>query len=289
MKRNRLWYAIFLTPAVIIFLLVFGYPVVNVIFTSFFDYKINQPMKFIGIDNYIALLSDQAFLIAFKNTIIWVALQGSFHVALGVLVALVLSHKPLGWKFVRTSYMIPIIISSAARAMLLLYVFNPQMGMINSFLKMIGFEDFSLNWYFDPSTSFWTVTSGWLFFSALITIIVMAEIATIPQSLYEAAKIDGATRFQTDLFVVLPLLRNVIGISVILATTSMLKEFELIFLTTNGGPNDSNLNLPLYLYKEAMMLNNYGYANAIGTLLIFLGLFIILVATRIFKFGHSDV
>lgn len=246
-------------------------------------------MKFIGIDNYIALLSDQAFLIAFKNTIIWVALQGSFHVALGVLVALVLSHKPLGWKFVRTSYMIPIIISSAARAMLLLYVFNPQMGMINSFLKMIGFEDFSLNWYFDPSTSFWTVTSGWLFFSALITIIVMAEIATIPQSLYEAAKIDGATRFQTDLFVVLPLLRNVIGISVILATTSMLKEFELIFLTTNGGPNDSNLNLPLYLYKEAMMLNNYGYANAIGTLLIFLGLFIILVATRIFKFGHSDV
>jgi raffinose/stachyose/melibiose transport system permease protein len=289
MKRNRLWYAIFLTPAVVIFLLVFGYPVVNVIFTSFFDYKINQPMKFIGIDNYIGLLSDQAFLVAFKNTIIWVALQGSFHVALGVLVALVLSHKPFGWKFVRTSYMIPIIISSAARAMLLLYVFNPQMGMINSFLKMIGFEDFSLNWYFDPSTSFWTVTSGWLFFSAIITIIIMAEIATIPQSLYEAAKIDGATKFQTDLFVVLPLLRNVIGISVILATTSMLKEFELIFLTTNGGPNDSNLNLPLYLYKEAMMLNNYGYANAIGTLLIFLGLFIILVATRIFKFGQSDV
>jgi raffinose/stachyose/melibiose transport system permease protein len=289
MKRNRLWYALFLTPAVVIFLLVFGYPVINVIFTSFFDYKINQPMKFIGFDNYIGLLSDPAFLVAFKNTIIWVGLQGSFHVGLGVLVALVLSHKPLGWKFVRTSYMIPIIISSAARAMLLLYVFNPQMGMINSFLKMIGFDDFSLNWYFDPASSFLTVTSGWLFFSALITIIVMAEIATIPQSLYEAAKIDGATKFQTDLFIVLPLLRNVIGISVILATTSMLKEFELIFLTTNGGPNDSNLNLPLYLYKEAMMLNNYGYANAIGTLLIFLGLFIILVTTRIFKFGQSDV
>ncbi|MFK9093120.1 carbohydrate ABC transporter permease [Bacillus salipaludis] len=289
MKHNRIWYAIFLTPAVIIFLLVFGYPVINVIFTSFFDYKINQPMKFIGFDNYIGLFQDQAFLVAFKNTIIWVVLQGSFHVALGVLVALVLSHKPFGWKFVRTSYMIPIIISSAARAMLLLYVFNPQMGMINSILKMIGFDDFSLNWYFDPSTSFWTVTSGWLFFSALITIIVMAEIATIPQTLYEAAKIDGATKFQTDLFVVLPLLRNVIGISVILATTSMLKEFELIFLTTNGGPNDSNLNLPLYLYKEAMMLNNYGYANAIGTLLIFLGLFIILVTTRIFKFGQSEV
>ncbi|MFJ7724557.1 carbohydrate ABC transporter permease [Neobacillus sp. NPDC097160] len=289
MKHNRIWYAIFLTPAVIIFLLVFGYPVINVIFTSFFDYKINQPMKFIGFDNYIRLFSDQAFLVALKNTIIWVVLQGSFHVALGVLIALVLSHKPFGWKFVRTSYMIPIIISSAARAMLLLYVFNPQMGMINSILKMIGFDDFSLNWYFDPLTSFWTVTSGWLFFSALITIIVMAEIATIPQSLYEAAKIDGATKFQTDLFVVLPLLRNVIGISVILATTSMLKEFELIFLTTNGGPNDSNLNLPLYLYKEAMMLNNYGYANAIGTLLIFLGLFIILVTTRIFKFGQSEV
>jgi raffinose/stachyose/melibiose transport system permease protein len=289
MKHNRIWYVLFLTPAVLIFLLVFGFPVINVIFTSFFDYKINQPMKFIGIDNYIGLFSDQTFIVAFKNTIIWVILQGTFHVALGVVVALVLSHKPFGWKFVRTSYMIPIIISSAARAMLLLYVFNPQMGMINSLLKILGFENFALNWYFDPSTSFWTVTSGWLFFSSLITIIVMAEIATIPQSIYDAAKIDGATRFQTDLYVVLPLLRNVIGISVILATTSMLKEFELIFLTTNGGPNDSNLNLPLYLYKEAMMLNNYGYANAIGTLLIILGLIIIVATTRLFKFGQSDV
>ncbi|OHR66964.1 ABC transporter permease [Bacillus sp. HMSC76G11] len=289
MKHNRIWYVLFLTPAVLIFLLVFGFPVVNVIFTSFFDYKINQPMKFIGIDNYVGLFSDQTFLVAFKNTIIWVVLQGTFHVALGVVVALVLSHKPFGWKFVRTSYMIPIIISSAARAMLLLYVFNPQMGLINSLLKILGFKDFALNWYFDPSTSFWTVTSGWLFFSSLITIIVMAEIATIPHSIYDAAKIDGATKFQTDLYVVLPLLRNVIGISVILATTSMLKEFELIFLTTNGGPNDSNLNLPLYLYKEAMMLNNYGYANAIGTLLIVLGLIIILATTRLFKFGQSDV
>ena len=216
-------------------------------------------------------------------------LQGTVHVILGVAVALVLSHKPLGWKIVRTSYMIPIIISSAARAMLLLYVFNPQMGLVNSLFKMLGFENFSLNWYYDPSTTFWTVTSGWLFFASLITIIVMAEIATIPQSLYDAAKIDGASRLQTDLFVVLPLLRNVIGISVILAATSMLKEFELIFLTTNGGPNDTNLNLPLYLYKEAMMLNNYGYANSIGTLLIFLGLVLIFAITRLFRFGQSDV
>ncbi|CAM3910624.1 sugar ABC transporter permease [Aeromicrobium ponti] len=289
MKSNRLWYTLFLAPAILIFLLVFGFPVVNVIFTSFFDYKINQPMKFIGFDNYIALFSDKAFLISAKNTIIWVVLQGTVHVILGVAVALVLSHKPFGWKIVRTSYMIPIIISSAARAMLLLYVFNPQMGLVNSLFKMLGFENFSLNWYYDPSTSFWTVTSGWLFFASLITIIVMAEIATIPQSLYDAAKIDGASKLQTDLFVVLPLLRNVIGISVILAATSMLKEFELIFLTTNGGPNDTNLNLPLYLYKEAMMLNNYGYANSIGTLLIFLGLILIFTITKLFRFGQSDV
>lgn len=289
MKSNRLWHIIFLTPAVVIFLLVFGFPVVNVIFTSFFEYKLNQPMVFIGLENYITLLSDKVFHIAFKNTLIWTALQGTFHVALGVTVALVLSHKPFGWKIVRTSYMIPIIISSAARAMLLLYVFNPQMGMVNSFIQKLGFKDFSLNWYYDPLTSFWTVTSGWLFFAALITIIVMAEIATIPKSLYEAAEIDGASRLQTDFYVVLPLLRNVIGISVILAATSMLKEFELIFLTTNGGPNDLNMNLPLYLYKEAMMLNNYGYANSIGTLLIILGLVLILTISRLFKFGQSDV
>ncbi|MFS0862145.1 carbohydrate ABC transporter permease [Fredinandcohnia sp. 179-A 10B2 NHS] len=289
MRANRIWYTVFLTPAVLLFLLIFGYPVLNVFVTSFFEWKLTQPMRFIGFENYITMFSDREFGIAFKNTFIWVILQGTFHVALGVLVALILSSKPVGWKFIRTSYMIPIIISNAARGMLLLYVFNPQMGLINSFVKLLGFEDFNVNWYYDPTTSFWSVTSGWLFFAALITIIVMAEISTIPKSLYEAAKIDGATELQINLRVVLPQLRNVIGISVILAATSMLKEFELIFLTTNGGPNDSTLNLPLYLYKTAMMLNDYGYANAIGTLLIIFGFIIILATTRLFRFGQSDV
>jgi raffinose/stachyose/melibiose transport system permease protein len=287
-NTSKLWYAVFLTPAILLFLLVFGFPVANVIYTSFFEWKLGQPMTFIGFENYVTMFSDPKFGIAFKNTVIWVVLQGTVHVGLGVLVALILSRKPIGWKLIRTSYMIPIIISNAARAMLLLYIFNPQMGLINSFFKLIGFNDFNLNWYYHPGTSFWAVTSGWLLFAALITIIVMAEIATIPDSLYDAAKIDGATKLQTDLYVVLPMLRNVIGISIILAATSMLKEFELIFLTTSGGPNDSTLNLPLYLYQTAMMLNDYGYANAIGTLLILLGLVIIFTVTRLFKFGQSE-
>ena len=88
--------------------------------------------------------------------------------------------------------------------------------------------------------------------------------------------------------IILPLLRNVIGTCVILAATSMLKEFEMIFLTTKGGPYNLTYNMPLYLYKTAMMSNNYGYANAIGTLLIGVGVVVVIVINTVFKFGQAE-
>jgi raffinose/stachyose/melibiose transport system permease protein len=289
MKHHRLWYAVFLAPALLLFLLIYAYPVMVVFWTSFFDWKLLKPMEFVGLDNYVRLFTeDREFGVALRNTAVWVLLQSTVHVGIGILIALVLSKKPFGWKFVRTAYMIPIIISSAARAILFLNIFNPQMGLVNSAIRGLGFTNFTHNWYYDPHTSFWTVTLGWLLFASTITIIVMAEISTIPDSLLEAARIDGANSLQIDWFIILPMLRNIIGTSVILAATSMLKEFEMIFLTSQGGPNSMTLNLPLYLYKNAMTLNNYGYANSIGTFLIICGLVIVLLTTRLFRFGQTD-
>lgn len=289
-KRNRIWYAVLLAPTLILFLLIYAVPVVTVLSTSFTKWKLLDGPEWIGLKNYIKLFTrDKDFVVALKNTGFWVILQSTFHMALGVTIAVILSKKFRGWKFVRTSYMIPNIISTAARAMVFLSLFNPEYGVVNSIIKLFAGSDFSKNWYFDPSSALFTVTCGWVFYAGTITIMVMAEIVSIPETLIEAAKIDGANVWQIDFKIILPLLRNVIGTSVILAATSMLKEFEMIFLTTKGGPGNMTYNLPLYLYKTAIMSNNYGYANAIGSLLILLGLIVVTSINKLFRFGQTEM
>ena len=288
-KNNRVWYAILLAPTNLLFLLIYAIPVVTVFLTSFCDWKLLTSPSFVGLKNYVDLFTnDKDFVVALMNPAFWVLLQSTVHVALGVTLAMILSKKIRGWKFIRTSYMVPTIISTAARAMVFLAVFNPEYGVLNSVLKLFLGESFRQNWYFDPSTALFAVTTGWVFYAGTIMIMVMAEIVSIPPSLIEAARIDGASSWQIDRMIILPLLRNVIGTCVILAATSMLKEFEMIFLTTKGGPYNLTYNMPLYLYKTAMMSNNYGYANAIGTLLIGVGVVVVIVINTVFKFGQAE-
>jgi len=291
MKNKALWIAVFLLPTIIIFLIVFAIPVITVVYTSFFKWKgFSGNMSFVGLNNYIeAFKNDSTFRKALSNTVVWILLQSTIHVGIGTLLALILSKKPRGWKFIRTSYMIPNIISASALAMIFLNVFNPQFGIVNSVIQALGFENFAKNWYFDFSTAFPTVTISWLVYAGLITILVLAEIMSIPESIFEAAKIDGASEMQINLFITLPMLRNILGTCVIVSATSMLKEFELIYLTTKGGPVDLTLNLPLYLYKTALIENNFGYANMMGTTLIIMGIISILLINKIFRLGKSDV
>lgn len=291
MKNKTLWIAMFLLPTIILFLLIFAIPVVTVISTSFFKWKgFSGEMNFIGFKNYIEVFkNDSTFRSALSNTFVWIILQTTIHVSIGTILALILAKKPFGWKFVRTSYMIPNIISASALGMILLNVFNPQYGIVNSIIRAIGFKDFSRNWFFDFDTAFGTVTISWLLFAGLITILILAEIKSIPKSLFESAMIDGATDIQTSIYITLPMIRNILGTCVIISATSMLKEFELIYLTTKGGPADLTINLPLYLYKTALIENNFGYANTIGTILITLGIISIILISRIFRMGKADV
>lgn len=122
----------------------------------------------------------------------------------------------------------------------------------------------------------------------MIIILVLVGVLSIPEDVVEAAKIDGATDMQINMKIRLPLIRTIIGTCEILAATSMLREFELIYLTTNGGPGDTTLNLPLYLYKTSMTDNNYGYANMMGVILIIAGVIVVSAINRLFKMNEAD-
>ncbi|MFQ9846755.1 MAG: carbohydrate ABC transporter permease [[Clostridium] leptum] len=189
MKIKKKWLVIFLLPATLIFALVYAVPVVMLTATSFTDWVAVSSPHFNGIDNYIKLFQNSQFLHATVNTLIWMVLQSTVHIFIGVLTALILARKKFYWKFTRTVYMFPNIISSAAIGMLFVMLLNPSFGIVNKGLEALGFQNLP-NWFSNSSTAFFAVTITWLPFAATVTILVMAEMTSL-ESLYSGGRKGG--------------------------------------------------------------------------------------------------
>lgn len=289
MTKNKKWIILFLLPGILLFGFIFLGPIVVLFGTSFTHWSIGKEISLVGLRNYMYLFTeDQTFIHSLKNTIVWILLQATFHVLIGTTVAIVLAKKRWYSSTIRTIYFIPNVISSAALGMLFLCVMNPQYGLINSLITNITGEGFIQNWFMDPKTAFLSVTMTWLPYAGLVTILVMAEMSSVSEDVYEAAKIDGASSFQTDIYVVLPLMKNIIGTSAVLAATSMLQKLDIIMMTTNGGPGSRTMNMPMYLYKTVFTNNNYGLANAQGVLLVLLGMIVLKSIRKIFQMDTKE-
>lgn len=289
-KKKSLWIAVFIIPCMILFALVYAAPIVTVLYTSFCEYSITTKPVFSGLENFREIFSDEDFLISIKNTLVWVVLQSTFHVMLGLVMALVLRRKPKAWKFVRTAYMIPNIIPTAATGVMFTLLLNPSFGVLKSIYTVFGLDIAKIpNLFGNSKFAFWTVTCTWIFYSAFNTIIFLAEMGAIDTSIYEAARVDGARPWQLDRFITLPLMKNIFGTCVVLASVAMVSQFDIIYVTTRGGPGTSTLNLPIYLYKTATLENNYGKANAVGVVQIVIGLALVMLIQLLFSMGKEKI
>lgn len=288
MNTNRHWIVLFLFPTIAIFLMFYAYPLVTVIVTSFTTWRIAQSPEFIGIANYVKLSTDNVFKASFVNVLKWLALYWTIFVGLGILTALLTVRKSGFNRFFRVVYLIPNMIARSALAMTFYFVFQPSFGIVNQFIRSLGFTEFNRNWFGQLDSAFYAVTAITIFFSGVIMLLVSSEISSIPDSVIESARIDGAKQWQIDFYIILPMIRNIVGTSLILATTQVLRTFESIVLTTSGGPGNSTMNLSLYLYRQAMLNNKIGYANAIGTVTIIIGVVAITGINRFFKMGTSQ-
>jgi len=281
-----LWMAAFLLPALVVFALIYAVPIATIIGASFTRWNGITELQFIGLANYARLLHDETFHKAFVNSLLWGAIAAFVHVPFGVLIALILNRRPIGWRFVRAVTMLPNIIPPAALALLYVFIFNPGIGLLNQLVRVLGYPDFTQYWLVDPRTAFLSVTLVWVFYAGVIVLIVMAELAAVPQDQKDAARCDGATNLQIDLYINLPALRYIIGVGIIIAVTEVFKMFESIFLTTGGGPENKTINLGLLIYQYANNRYQYGYADTIGVVLLVLGLAMIFTISKIF--GERD-
>ena len=283
-KNKKIWIFLFTIPCMILFALVYAAPIITVFYTSLCDYTAFNSPAFQGIKNFITIFSDSDFICSIRNTLLWVVLQSTIHVGVGLAMALVLRRKPKGWKFARTAYMIPNIIPTAATGVMFTLLLNPMFGIVKPIMDFLGI-DYAMvpNLFGNSRYAFWTVTATWILYSGFNTIIFLAEMGAVSKEIYEAAAIDGATPWQADRYITLPLMRNVCGTCVTLASVAMVSQFDIIYMTTKRGPGTSTLNLPIYLYKAATLENNYGKANAVGVVQIIIGITLVILIKGLFR------
>ncbi len=287
MKKKNVQYmniVLFLIPSVLIFVLFYLYPIVLVFVSSFTEWSGTNGMTFIFLDNYIRLFQSKSFLASFSNLLKWTVIAATLHVGYGTIVAFVIHQKPFGYRFTRVIFMIPNVISVAAWAIIFKFMFDNDMGVVNAILRLVN-ENFNVQWFITPGYAFWAVTTTWLFFAAVVTLLVQGDLEAIPQELYEAAKVDGASTVRRIFSIDLPLCRNALGTAMITSITARIVMYESIQLTTKGGPGVDTMNIPLLMVNKIQEYE-YGYANSMAMIMIGVGLVTMIIINKLFKMSE---
>ncbi|MCA9911466.1 MAG: sugar ABC transporter permease [Anaerolineae bacterium] len=264
--------ALYLAPAIILVSVFFVIPLLFVIGMSFHEWPGLGPARFVGLDNFSFLLNERAFRIAFFNTISW-ALVGIFiHTPLCLLVALILARRIFMWKFFRTIFFLPNVISTTAVALLWYFIFHVDLGLANGVLEAIGLQSPARVLHFSPDTALIATQTPFIIYIGFGMVIFLTQISTIPREYYEAAALDGASSIQQDLYITIPLIRGAIIMQILFVVGYVLKMFEYPFIMTSGGPANLTMNLSLYMYRQMVTANQYGLSMAAGVITLFLGL-----------------
>ena len=251
----------------------FVYPLAYVFGTSLFETN-GVTSNFVGLANFAEDFADATFRVSVRNNFIWVVSLGFGQVGLALLVAMMLAHRPRGWRFLRTVYFLPNVISQVALAMMWAALYNAEYGAINQFLELIGLQEATRNWLGSLQTALPAVLMQQVFYIGYFMIILLAATMSIPTSLYEAAQIDGAGVLQQDWHITIPMIRDILVTAMTLAMAYGLRHFESTFLLTGGGPANITSVLGIQLYRRLGFLD-YGGANTIGVVLIVLGVLLI--------------
>jgi len=270
---------LFISPWLIGFA-VFGiYPIVMAVYYSFCDYDVLREPVWVGPLNYQDMWTDDLFWKSLKNTLIYAA----FSVPLGLLLALtiaVMLNRPIaGRSFFRTFYYVPSIVPLVAVAMVWMWVFNGESGLMNYFLSLLGIE--GPQWLGDEA---WTkptliLSSIWQIGGAMV--LFLAGLQDVPRSLYESAEIDGAGPMRQFWNITVPMVSPVLYFNLIMGIIGSVQEFVKPFvMLPDGGENRSALLFAVYIYQNAFDYSNMGYACAMAVVLFFIVLLLTWLATR---------
>jgi multiple sugar transport system permease protein len=268
----------FIAPWIIGFVVFTGGPIIASFVLSFFRWKMIAPPRFIGFDNYVEMFTqDEWFRISIGVTIRYLLIFVPLSQALALLLALLLNQRVRLLGMWRTIFYLPAVVSGVAGSVLWMWMYHNELGIINNTLRLVGIE--GQNWLFDTQTVLYALIVKALWNVGVPMVIFLAALQGLPQSLYEAAEIDGAGEWTKFWRITIPMVSPAIFFNIVMGVIGGIQTFAEPYVMTKGGPENATLFLGLYLYQSAFNFLNMGYASAMAWIM-----FVLILALTIFQF-----
>lgn len=287
-RRELRWGLLFISPWIVGFGAFVAYPMINAGYLSFTRFSGFGDARWIGLGNYARLFRDDLFWLSMWNTAYYVALAVPVGLVVALILALAMNQRLKEVAWYRTAFYLPSILPLFALSLIFIWLLNPRFGLFNYVLSLLNLS--GPNWLGDPRWSKIALVLVAQLGAGQAAVIFLAGLRAIPQTLYDAATIDGAGDLQKLLRITLPLLTPALLYNLISAIGVNLQIFTQAYIMTNGGPADSTLFYALYLYRNAFTYAEMGYASAMSWILFLLNLALALfVFTRARRWVHYEV
>ena len=292
MKPTRAWSPyVLVAPAIILFGFVVLVPSIANTILSFAKWSGTDTLTFVGLDNYFRAFRDEIYLMAYRNTFVYILLTLVLEVAVGLALAGLVTMGKRRTTFYRVAFFVPVTLPMIAIAVLWSFVYSDDIGPINTALRAGGLGDFAKVWLGDPATALLAVSvvSGWIY-AGFYMAIFYAALQRIPKHLIEAALLDGASEWRVFWSIKVPMIRPMIEVAVLLCITGAFQSFDLFYVMTNGGPDHATEIITTYLVEVVFRFRDLGYGAALSTIMtvVVVGIALVLVKMRT-KGGSNDV
>ena len=258
-----------IAPTVIIFVVFMVYPIVYSLILSFQEFK-HGTYSFVGLKNYIVLFKDPIFYKALMNTFFYLIVQVPIMTGLALIIAVFVEEKYVkGKAFWRTSIFLPSITALVAYALVFKVLFNGDYGLINYVISALGGD--KVQWFYSkwPARFSIIISITWRW-TGYNMIILLAGLQAIPESVYESAAIDGAGFWKKLTYITVPMVKPILLFTTITSTIGTLQLFDEPYVLTQGGPDYATITIGQYLYNNGFVYMNFGYASAIGYVMVFI-------------------
>lgn len=271
-ERRQAW--VLLAPMLLVMLLLTAWPLMRTIWLSFTDAALigsGDAPGWIGVENYLYALSDPDFRLSLWRTLYFTLVSVAFEGVIGVLVALLLNQRFTGRNVLRVLVILPWALPTIVNAMMWRLNFNPDYGSVNALLTQLGILDGYRSWLGSPDSALNAVMFAdvWKNYP-LVTLLVLAALQSIPDDLFEAARLDGASAWRRFRAITFPAIVGALSVALVLRTIDAFKIFDIIYVMTRGGPVDSTKTLSFYVYQESFSYLRAGSGAAYAILMTLL-------------------
>lgn len=284
--KNKAAIFLFMFPAAVLFISVIILPIFMSGWYSLLDWDGMTKGTFVGFNNYMELFTSKSagFPRTVTNAMMLAILSTFIQLPLALVIALVLTRGVKGEKFFVTIFFVPVLLSTVVIGQLWMKIYNPDYGIINTFLRWAGFGNLAMTWLGEQKTALLAVFVPILWqYVGYHMLLMYAGIKSISPDLIEAASIDGATGAKTAWYITIPLLKPILRICVIFAVTGSLKIFDLIYILTNGGPAHASEVPSTLMVAMIFERNRFGFGSSIAIFIIFMCFFFAILIQKFFK------